>query len=51
MADTKKCAHDRCTCMVGDGSKYCCKACEDAAAAEDTTIACDCPHAGCGGKL
>ncbi len=45
-SDQKKCAHALCTCMVTD-TKFCSQACEDAT--DVTSLACDCPHAGCGG--
>ena len=48
--DPKKCAHLPCNCQVTEG-KFCSQSCEDAAAAVSTAIGCDCPHAGCGGKL
>jgi hypothetical protein len=40
-----KCAHQMCTCIVPDGSKYCCQSCEDNK--NTTTIACDCKHPSC----
>ena len=47
MADEmKKCAHELCSCQVS-GKTYCSQACEDAKGI--TTLACDCPHAGCSG--
>lgn len=47
MADeSKKCAHTLCSCTVTD-DKYCSQACEDAA--DVTSLACDCAHAGCAG--
>lgn len=47
MADeTKKCAHELCSCTVTD-AKYCSQSCEDNAGV--TTLACDCPHTGCTG--
>ena len=45
--EVKKCAHELCTCSVAD-AKFCSQACEDAAAI--SSVACDCPHAGCGGR-
>lgn len=47
MADTKKCAHDRCSCTAAEGSKYCSPICEDSK--DTTTMGCDCPHPGCSG--
>ncbi len=47
--DTKKCAHELCSCTVGDDKKYCSQSCEDSVGT--TTVGCDCPHASCGGKL
>ena len=44
--EAKKCAHALCSCTVGEGT-FCSQACEDAA--KVTTLACDCPHAGCSG--
>ena len=49
MADeAKKCANSPCTCIVKD-KKYCSQYCEDAAGT--TSLACDCPDAGCGGHM
>jgi hypothetical protein len=46
MADEKKkCAHETCSCMAADDSKYCSTFCEDSAGT--TTLKCDCGHAGC----
>lgn len=47
--DTKKCAHELCTCTVGKDQKYCSQSCEDSVGS--TTVGCDCPHTACGGKL
>lgn len=49
MAEAKKCAHETCNCLVKDGEKYCSQVCEDSAGT--TSLGCDCPHPGCGGKL
>ncbi len=47
MADEKKkCAHEGCSCLAAEGSKYCSLFCEDAKGM--TTIKCDCGHVGCG---
>ena len=46
--EPKKCAHENCTCTVTDG-KYCSQYCEDAH--KTTSLACDCPHTGCGGHV
>lgn len=48
MADTKKCAHTLCSCMVTD-KKYCSQMCEDSDGT--TSLGCDCPHAGCSGHV
>ena len=48
MADAKKCAHPNCSCTVVEG-KYCSQVCEDSMGTTD--LSCDCPHAGCKGKL
>lgn len=48
--ETKKCAHEGCTCQVND-KKYCSQFCEDAASTGTTTLGCDCPHSGCTGHL
>lgn len=49
--EVKKCAHITCTCTVSGDRKYCSQFCEDAAVNATDAIGCDCPHAGCGGKL
>ncbi len=49
MSEAKKCAHQSCTCVCNDGKKYCSQVCEDAHTTQ--TLACDCDHPGCGGKL
>lgn len=49
MADeSKKCAHETCSCMAAPGSKYCSTFCEDSKGL--TTLECDCGHAGCSGS-
>jgi hypothetical protein len=45
MANTKKCAHDICTCVSTDGSKYCSPHCE--AMAGKSELLCQCNHPGC----
>ena len=45
MSETKKCAHEACSCMAAPNSKYCSSFCEDSK--DLTTIACDCGHTGC----
>jgi hypothetical protein len=45
MADTKKCAHPACSCVVPEDGKYCSQYCEDAA--DTTELSCNCRHAGC----
>jgi hypothetical protein len=47
MAESKKCAHKSCSCMVPDGKKYCSQICEDGK--NLTSIKCDCKHPGCSG--
>ncbi len=47
MAETKKCAHPRCSCMVTE-KKYCSQMCEYSIGT--TTLGCDCPHEGCAGR-
>lgn len=51
MPDTKKCAHDRCSCTVDKDHKYCSQACEDTAKDGLETLGCDCGHSGCQGEL
>lgn len=51
MSEPKKCAHKGCTCTVGDDKKYCSQFCEDSEKDGIETLACDCPHASCGGHL
>ncbi len=51
MSDPKKCAHDRCSCIVSDDKKYCSESCETTDKDGLNTLACDCPHAGCKGHL
>lgn len=45
MAESKKCAHMACVCMVSDGKKYCSQMCEDSK--KVTSIKCDCKHPAC----
>jgi hypothetical protein len=44
MADTKKCAHPSCPCVVTEG-KYCGTFCEGQGGTPD--IECECGHAAC----
>ena len=46
--EAKKCAHETCKCVVGDGKKYCSVFCEDAKGV--TTLKCDCPHPECSAR-
>jgi hypothetical protein len=50
MADKEnKCAHELCSCLAAEDSKYCSPNCE---AAKDTTdLACGCGHPGCEGNV
>ena len=43
--ETKKCAHETCSCMAAPGSKYCSNFCEDSKGF--MTLTCDCGHAAC----
>jgi len=43
--ETKKCAHDACSCMAEEGSKYCSLFCKDSH--QLTTLKCDCGHDAC----
>lgn len=48
MADTEKCAHPACECIVAKGGqwgKYCSETCKEKGA--QTELHCDCRHAGC----
>ena len=48
MAETNKCAHPACKCLVskeGPYGKYCSKHCVEAAAV--TELKCDCKHPAC----
>lgn len=47
MAESKKCAHMACSCMVPAGKKYCSQMCEDSKGL--TTLKCGCQHPGCTG--
>jgi hypothetical protein len=48
-AGKNKCAHELCSCIAPERSKYCSPNCE---AAKDTTdIACGCEHSSCAGKI
>lgn len=52
MADeNKKCAHKGCSCAATGDSSYCSAACETAAGADVTSIACECGHPGCAGEV
>ena len=47
MADTKKCAHPQCKCLVTDGGQwgnYCSEHCREAG--DETELMCDCKHPG-----
>jgi hypothetical protein len=48
MAEAKKCAHEGCSCMAAEGSKYCSEYCQDSKGF--TTLSCDCKHPGCTGN-
>jgi len=49
MADeNNKCAHESCSCTVGNDEKYCSPVCEAAGKQDVTEISCDCGHPGCG---
>lgn len=48
MADSEKCAHPSCQCMVTKGGqygKYCSEHCQEAK--KVTELRCDCKHAAC----
>ena len=47
-AESKKCAHETCSCVVTDGKKYCSTFCEDSKGV--TTLKCDCQHPACAGS-
>jgi hypothetical protein len=49
MSDSKKCAHESCTCLVTGGAKYCSQICEDSVGV--TSFKCDCKHPGCSAGL
>ncbi len=48
MAEQKKCAHEGCSCMAAEESKYCSQYCEDTK--DVTVLSCDCKHPGCEGN-
>jgi metallothionein len=48
MADSKKCKHPACSCIVPDGESYCSTSCSDAK--DITELACQCDHPGCRGE-
>jgi hypothetical protein len=48
MAETAKCAHPACTCMVDKGGphgKYCSEHCKEKG--QSIELRCDCMHPGC----
>jgi hypothetical protein len=48
MADTSKCAHPACKCLVaknGQWGKYCSEHCKEAG--DITELRCDCEHPAC----
>jgi hypothetical protein len=45
MSETKKCAHESCSCVVSEGQKFCSQICEDSVGV--ASIKCDCKHPGC----
>ena len=47
MADTKKCAHEICKCVVNEDDKYCSPQCENAGEQDIVAIECECRHPGC----
>ena len=49
MTEAKKCAHSSCSCTVSNGEKYCSPQCE--AAADTTSITCNCGHPNCRGEV
>ncbi len=44
-AETKKCAHPACNCLVDKNTKYCSQYCHDSG--RTTEITCNCRHAAC----
>ena len=47
-SDSKKCAHESCSCIPADGKKFCSTYCENAK--DVTELGCDCGHPGCSGE-
>ncbi len=47
MENENKCAHQLCSCGVGNGENYCSDHCKDAVDQDIIEISCDCGHSGC----
>jgi hypothetical protein len=47
MKPTSKCAHPACSCLTGEGKKYCSEVCADARRV--TELTCQCQHKECEG--
>jgi len=45
--EQKRCAYQRCECLVQSADKYCSDYCSEAAAEDEIEIQCDCKHAPC----
>lgn len=48
MAETEKCEHELCNCVVVEDDEYCSPQCESMAEQDLTEMKCDCGHATCG---
>lgn len=47
MEDDFVCAHEMCSCTVGEEDDYCSDHCEDAVDQDIVEIKCDCGHPAC----
>lgn len=48
MAQTKKCKHAACNCILSDGKDYCSDRCKDSK--KMTELTCQCNHLDCKGE-
>ncbi len=47
MADTGKCGHEMCNCVVGNDESFCSDHCREASEQDIPEIACDCGCPSC----
>lgn len=47
VANTRKCAHEQCQCLVPPTEEYCSDYCSDADDVGEIVLQCDCGHPAC----